>query len=158
MLHLIHGQDGQLAEDRKHVRVEERMAEDIDRGWLFARSQWAIAKPCDQETMLRCKTKHSYVKVRPYLCSTGGLTSCLDFSRGVWDCATLLCTVAAGSFPNVFLMSSFVASISRSRSPTIYNVTLAGKYHLLQKDLSASPGHLLTCSVLPMGNLQKEHA
>ena len=53
MLHLSHGQDGQLAEDRKHERVEERMAEDIDRGWLLTRSQWAVAKPCQGEPTVR---------------------------------------------------------------------------------------------------------
>ena len=64
-------------------------------------------------------------------------------------------SVAAGSFPNVFSISSRVASMSRSRSPTTYSVALAGKYHLPQNDLRDSPGHRFTCSVMPMGNLEE---
>jgi len=45
VLHFRHGLDRQLAEYRKHVRVEKWMAEDLDFSRQFTRSQWAIAKP-----------------------------------------------------------------------------------------------------------------
>ena len=111
-----------------------------------------------------------------YLWATGGRTACLCLTTAAaWPDDPLLlsgCTVAgsvaiaavseaaagsvaAGSFPNVFSISSRVASMSRSRSPTTYSVALAGKYHLPQNDLRDSPGQRFTCSVMPMGNLEE---
>mmetsp|Transcript_1371 Transcript_1371/g.3741 ORF Transcript_1371/g.3741 Transcript_1371/m.3741 type:complete len:200 (-) Transcript_1371:894-1493(-) len=61
--------------------------------------------------------------------------------------------VAGCRRPNTERMSARVASMSRSRSPTTYSVALAGKYQRDQYALTASCGHALTWSILPMGNL-----
>ena len=45
MLHPSHWKDGELAEDRQHERMKERMPENVDGSRLLAFGKWTMAEP-----------------------------------------------------------------------------------------------------------------